>query len=47
MTSSFSAAGVLPAEIVISLGLALSFVPMSSTALTGIEGGDAGVATPS
>jgi hypothetical protein len=37
--------GVLPAEIVTSLGLALTFVPMSSSALLGIDAGDAGVAS--
>jgi len=37
--------GVLPAEIVISLGLALAFVPMNSTALLGVDQGDAGVAS--
>jgi len=37
--------GVLPAEIVMSLGLALTFVPMSSTALIGIDRRDAGVAS--
>jgi EmrB/QacA subfamily drug resistance transporter len=44
VTSSF-VSGVLPAEIVISLGLALTFVPMSSTALIGVDTGDAGVAS--
>jgi predicted MFS family arabinose efflux permease len=37
--------GVLPAEIVTSLGMALTFVPMSSTALLGIDQADAGVAS--
>jgi EmrB/QacA subfamily drug resistance transporter len=37
--------GVLPAEIVTSLGLALTFVPMSSSALLGVGEGDAGVAS--
>ena len=37
---------VLPAEIVASLGLALTFVPMSSsTSLAGVDGQDAGVAS--
>ena len=36
---------VLPAEIVISLGLGLAFVPMSSTALFGVDSRDAGVAS--
>jgi EmrB/QacA subfamily drug resistance transporter len=44
VTSSF-AAGVLPAELVMSLGLALAFVPMNSTALVGISPHDAGVAS--
>ena len=44
VASSF-VSGVLPAEIVISLGLALTFVPMSSTALIGVHRGDAGVAS--
>ncbi len=44
VTSSF-ATGVLPAELVMSLGLALTFVPMSSTSLTGISHRDAGVAS--
>jgi EmrB/QacA subfamily drug resistance transporter len=43
--ASTFASGVLPAEIVVSLGLAMTFVPMSSTALLGIEEGDAGVAS--
>jgi EmrB/QacA subfamily drug resistance transporter len=37
--------GVLPAEIVTSLGMALTFVPMSSTALLGVDEADAGVAS--
>jgi EmrB/QacA subfamily drug resistance transporter len=36
---------VLPAEIVMSLGLGLVFVPISSTALVGVGGVDAGVAS--
>ena len=36
---------VLPAEIVVSFGLGLAFVPMSSTALIGIAPHDAGVAS--
>jgi EmrB/QacA subfamily drug resistance transporter len=43
--ASTFASGVLPAEIVMSLGLALTFVPMSSTALIGIDRRDAGVAS--
>jgi EmrB/QacA subfamily drug resistance transporter len=42
--SSF-AVHVLPAEILISLGMGLAFVPMSSTALFGVEQHDAGVAS--
>jgi predicted MFS family arabinose efflux permease len=44
VTSSF-AAGVLPAELVMSFGLAMTFVPMSSTALSGISPRDAGIAS--
>ena len=36
---------VLPAEILISLGMGLAFVPMSSTALFGVGEHDAGVAS--
>ncbi|MGH9080728.1 MAG: MFS transporter [Acidimicrobiales bacterium] len=36
---------VLPAEILISLGMGLAFVPMSSTALLGVGEHDAGVAS--
>jgi EmrB/QacA subfamily drug resistance transporter len=36
---------VLPAEIIVSLGMGLSFVAMSSTALTGVSPEDAGVAS--
>jgi EmrB/QacA subfamily drug resistance transporter len=36
---------VLPAEVVTSLGLGLAFVPLTSTALTGVEPADAGVAS--
>jgi EmrB/QacA subfamily drug resistance transporter len=36
---------VLPAEILISLGMGLAFVPMSSTALFGVGQHDAGVAS--
>ena len=39
------AAHVLPAEILISLGMGLAFVPMSSTALFGVPAHDAGVAS--
>jgi len=39
------AAHVLPAEILISLGMGLAFVPMSSTALFGVPSHDAGVAS--
>jgi EmrB/QacA subfamily drug resistance transporter len=36
---------VLPAEILVSLGMGMTFVPMSSTALVGVEPKDAGVAS--
>jgi len=36
---------ILPAELVMSLGLSLTFVPMNSTALFGVAGDDAGVAS--
>ena len=36
---------VLPAEIIVSLGMGTTFVPMSSTALVGVDAGDAGVAS--
>ena len=39
------AAHVLPAEILISVGMGLAFVPMSSTALFGVPSHDAGVAS--
>ncbi len=39
------AAHILPAEIVMSIGLGLVFVPMSSTALIGVSPHDAGVAS--
>jgi len=39
------AAHVLPSEIVVSIGLGLAFVPMSSTALIGVAPHDAGVAS--
>jgi hypothetical protein len=42
--SSF-AVHVLPAEILISLGMGMAFVPMSSTALYGVSQNDAGVAS--
>jgi EmrB/QacA subfamily drug resistance transporter len=38
-------AHVLPAELLISLGMGLAFVPMSSTALIGVGDHDAGVAS--
>ena len=38
-------AHVLPSEIVMSLGLGLAFVPLSSTALVGVADHDAGVAS--
>lgn len=36
---------VVPAEIVTSLGLGIAFVPLTSTALVGVEPADAGVAS--
>jgi EmrB/QacA subfamily drug resistance transporter len=36
---------VLPAEIIVSLGMGLSFVAMSSTSLVGVDAEDAGVAS--
>ena len=39
------AAHVLPAEIVVSIGMGLAFVPLSSTALVGVAPNDAGVAS--
>ena len=39
------AGGVLPPEIIVSLGMGMAFVPMSSTALVGVNHGDAGVAS--
>lgn len=36
---------VLPAEVVVSLGMGTTFVPMSSTALVGVDPKDAGVAS--
>jgi EmrB/QacA subfamily drug resistance transporter len=36
---------VLPAELIVSLGMGTTFVPMSSTALVGVEPNDAGVAS--
>jgi len=44
VTSPF-VSGVLPAELVTSLGLALTFVPMANTALVGIDTNDAGLAS--
>jgi EmrB/QacA subfamily drug resistance transporter len=38
-------AHVLPPEILVSLGMGMAFVPMSSTALVGVEPNDAGVAS--
>ena len=38
-------AHVLPAEILVSFGMGLTFVPMSSTALIGVDPKDAGVAS--
>ena len=39
------AAHVLPAEVIMSLGMGLVFVPLSSTALIGVADNDAGVAS--
>jgi EmrB/QacA subfamily drug resistance transporter len=39
------AAHVLPPEILVSLGMGLAFVPMSSTALVGVDPGHSGVAS--
>ncbi|HXQ44041.1 MAG TPA: MFS transporter [Acidimicrobiales bacterium] len=36
---------VLPAEVMVSLGMGMTFVPMSSTALVGVDPKDAGVAS--
>lgn len=36
---------LLPAEVVVSFGMGLAFVPMSSTALVGVDPDDAGVAS--
>jgi EmrB/QacA subfamily drug resistance transporter len=36
---------VLPAELMVSLGMGMTFVPMSSTALVGVDPQDAGVAS--
>jgi EmrB/QacA subfamily drug resistance transporter len=36
---------VLPPEVLVSLGMGMAFVPMSSTALIGVESKDAGVAS--
>jgi EmrB/QacA subfamily drug resistance transporter len=36
---------LLPAEVVVSLGMGMAFVPLSSTALIGVDPGDAGVAS--
>jgi EmrB/QacA subfamily drug resistance transporter len=38
-------AHVLPPEVLVSLGMGLAFVPMSSTALIGVDPGHAGVAS--
>jgi predicted MFS family arabinose efflux permease len=44
VTSSYTTI-VLPAEIIVSLGMGLSFVSMSSTSLSGVHPEDAGVAS--
>jgi MFS family permease len=38
-------AHVLPPEVLVSIGMGLAFVPMSSTALVGVDPGHAGVAS--
>ena len=38
-------AHVVPAEVIVSLGMGMTFVPMSSTALIGVDPRDAGVAS--
>jgi hypothetical protein len=38
-------AHVLPPEVLVSLGMGMAFVPLSSTALVGVEPKDAGVAS--
>ena len=38
-------AHLLPAEVIVSLGMGLAFVPLSSTALIGVDEADAGVAS--
>ena len=38
-------AHVVPAELLVSLGMGMTFVPMSSTALIGVDPKDAGVAS--
>jgi EmrB/QacA subfamily drug resistance transporter len=38
-------AHVVPAEVIVSLGMGMTFVPMSSTALIGVDPKDAGVAS--
>jgi predicted MFS family arabinose efflux permease len=43
-TSSYLA-HVLPPEVLVSLGMGMAFVPMSSTALIGVDPSDAGVAS--
>ncbi len=44
VTSSYLA-HVLPPEVLVSLGMGMAFVPMSSTALIGVDPSDAGVAS--
>ena len=38
-------AHIMPAEFIVSIGMGTSFVPLSSTALVGVNPGDAGVAS--
>ncbi len=38
-------AHILPAELIVSLGMGMAFVPLSSTALVGVDPSDAGVAS--
>jgi EmrB/QacA subfamily drug resistance transporter len=44
-TQSSYLSQLLPAELITSLGVGTAFVPLSSTALIGVEPGDAGVAS--
>jgi predicted MFS family arabinose efflux permease len=37
--------GIMPAELIVSFGMGMAFVPMNSTALIGVDPSDAGVAS--